>query len=119
MNSTAVKKDISSHPYCMGCIPDYLRSDGVTFTKGDWIEVNRGIGKFRGIWENPVLGITGSLDYFRDFSNPSLRTNLFFILGDPGDVVKPTPLDSAFKVTGPLSSSGKRPTRILEREDAT
>lgn len=98
-----------------GCGPHYERSDGVTFEKGDWIEiVDRGVGKFMGVWHQDNGVIMSSLSFWRSFADPSERDTFWIGVGKIGAEVKPCLLDTAFKVDGPLSPKGKRPTRIQE-----
>jgi len=104
--------------YCIACLPHYLRSDDVEFRKGDWIEIpDRGVGRFMGVWQNDI-GLMFGLCYWRAFANPSERDTFWGTVGEVGAEVKPSILDTAFKVKGPLSSKGTRPARIDDMRGA-
>ncbi len=99
---------------CRACGRDtYLRSDGVEFRKGDWLETAKGIGRFMGVWDNPTLGLTTELRFYRTFENPGERTSLFGTLGKIGGVVEMCFLNTARKVSGSLSKDGKRTSAIV------
>lgn len=95
-----------------------VRIDGMELKPGDWIEVDlkqgKGVGRFSGIWENPTLGWTYSLNFFRYYKTPTAVQTLFGSV-NLGTIDKTDTLEAAVKVSGPIKRSGWPPKRLVER----
>ena len=88
-------------------------ANGKIYEPGDWLDIGTGVGRFSGVWENPELGLMGSLTYFRRFDDPTKFDTIFFKVGDD-DV-----LERAVIVAGPLKRNGKRPDPVREEPALT
>jgi hypothetical protein len=92
--------------------PCYARTDGVKFDPGDWVEIDKGVGKFMGVWVADGGLIMTRLCYYRSFANPAERDTFWGSVGKLDEEAKPCFLDQAFKVEGPLKPNGRRPKRF-------
>lgn len=88
----------------------YTRADGSVLKPGNWIKVDKGVGKFSGTWENPTLGKMASLVFYRSFLEPSDVDTLWLNLPTCAHV-----LDAAVRVEGPMGANGAQPKETTER----
>lgn len=84
--------------------------NGRILRPGDWLQLEDGVGKFSGAWENPTLGLIYCLKHFRRFDAPARAVTLWCTL-DCRTALET--LERAVTVAGPMRRDGT-PPRSLE-----